>query len=137
MRIHGMRSWAWGALVLVGLLWTSGCSDHEKAVRERAKQLMTMVVHNDMEGCVTMTDPVFVRAQGKDAVKLRFGWLSLLVSFGKLTDEDLRIDSIKVGDDKKSATVYISIHDKNKNQWNAGKDPIRWVLEDGVWYVAM
>jgi len=39
-------------------LWASR---HRKAVNERATELMRCLCRDDMEGCVRLADPVFVR----------------------------------------------------------------------------
>jgi len=113
----------------------AGCAkpDHEKAIRQRAQELIGFMCADDVEGCVRLTDPLFVRAQGTEGVKLRFKLLNAIVKLGKLGPDKVRIDQVAVAQDAKSAQVTISVlADK---QWKS-LQPTRWVLSDGKWYLA-
>ena len=124
------------ALLLVGMVLIAGCGrvDHEAAVKQRTQELIGYLCADDLDGCLKLSDPIFVRAQGKDGVRVRFKILNALVKLGKLTPDKVRIDSIKIADDRKGAEVMTSIL-SNNNEWKP-LQPLRWVFSDGQWYLA-
>ncbi len=88
---------------------------------------------DDVDSCVTLADPLYVRAQGMDKVKFQLKILAGLIKLGKLTEADVRIDEVVVANDRKSAEVRFSL--RSKGEWKSQK-PSRWVLSDGQWYLA-
>jgi hypothetical protein len=86
-----------------------------------------------MESCVTLADPVYVRAQGSDKVKFKLKILSALFKLGNLTEADVRIDEVVVADDLESARVHFSL--RSKGEWKS-QSPSRWILSDDEWYIA-
>jgi hypothetical protein len=91
------------------------------------------VCQDDVESCVKLADPVYVRAQGADKVKFQLKLLAGLFKLGKLTEADVRIDQVVIAQDKKSAEVQFSL--QSKGAWKSQK-PTKWVLSDGQWYLA-
>jgi len=121
--------------LLVPLVTLVGCGpNHEAKIRERVTQLAVYSCSNDLDGCVQITDPVFVRSQGVAAVKARYKLLNAFVRLGQLTPDKIRIDSIEVAENGKSAQVGISF--MVDDEWRK-RDPARWVYHEGQWYVAL
>jgi hypothetical protein len=123
-------------LLVAGTASIAGCRkvDREAAVRQRTQELIGYMAGDDLDGCIRLTDPVFVRAQGTEGVRVRFKILNALVKLGKLTPDKIRVDSIKVADDHKSAEVAMSFL-SNSNDWKP-LQPMKWIFTDGQWYVA-
>lgn len=122
-------------VLMLPVVFFAGCgANHEAKIRERVTQLIVFSCANDLEGCVSLTDPIFVRSQGSNAVKARFKILNAIVRLGKLTPEKVRIDKIEVADGSKTAQVTTSFF--VNDQWKQNS-PSRWVQADGQWYVAL
>ena len=120
-------------LLLTALV--AGCSrpDHEGAIRPKFNQAVAHLCSGDVDACLPLVDPLFVRAQGTDAVKIRLGIIATLFKLGQLSEADARIDEIRIGADKKTAEVLFSLRDTGKGVWNA-QQPAKWVLHEGQWY---
>jgi hypothetical protein len=114
----------------------AGCAkpNHEKAIRERAQTLIGALCRGDNNACLQFADPLFVRAQGENNVKGRFGILAFFIKVGKLSEADIRIDEVGVSPDGKNAVVRISY--LSQGQWKVA-DPINWVFSEGKWYVKL
>ncbi len=123
----------WLLLLIALLLPGCGGPNHEPVVRSRFQEFARSVCQDDVESCVKLADPVYMRAQGADKVKLQLKLLTGLFKLGKVTEADVRIDQIVIAQDQKSAEVQFSL--QSKGQWKAQK-PSRWVLSDGQWYLA-
>ena len=121
---------------MAGVAATAGCAkvDQEPKVRQRTLELIGYMAADDVNGCIRLTDPVFVRAQGTEGVRVRFKILNAIVKLGKLTPDKVRIDAIKIADDRKSAEVTMSFL-SNTNEWKAIQ-PMKWIFSDGQWYLA-
>jgi len=105
---------------------------HKKAITERVTALVDHLRHDEMEGCVALTDPVFLRQHGESGAKFHFQIMSGFMWLGKLKQEDIRIDEITLGSDSKSAQVKVSV--RTSGRWKS-LDPYRWVRVDGKWYI--
>jgi hypothetical protein len=105
---------------------------HKRAITERVTVLVEHLRNENMEGCVTFTDPALLRQQGEMAVKGRFKLMSLGLWLGRVKPEDVRIDDITLGTDSKSAQVKVSV--RTGGQWKVN-DTYRWVRFDGKWYI--
>ena len=123
--------------LLLGITLSTGCSgpNHEAAIRQRFQQAAGHLCRKEVEACVPLVDPLFVRGQGSDAVKFRLGIIAALFNIGGLTESDVRIDKVHVAEDKKSATVDFSLRDKQTDVWKS-QQSTKWVLSDGQWYLA-
>ncbi len=110
-------------------LWAS---HHWKVIGERAASLVRHLRHDELDACVDLTDPNYVRQHGANAVKIRFGVIAGLMKLGRISDDDVRIDDITFGPDYKTAQVHWSV--RAGRDWKA-EDPSRWVRVDGKWYV--
>jgi hypothetical protein len=122
-------------LVASGLILpATGCvrPDYEGQVRGRAETLVGHILRGEMDACVAMTDPVFVRAQGHSGVKFRFGLIRGVAKVGQLTEEDVRIGEVVVSEDARTAQVRVSI--RQGEEWKP-LDPMRWVRVEDTWYV--
>ena len=111
-------------------LWAS---HHRKVVRERSTELIRCLCRDDMDGCIRLADPVFVRQQGVDKVKLLFKLMNVIATLGKIQETDVRVDDVTLGPENKTAEVPISI--QIRGEWKVQK-PLKWVRSDGQWYVA-
>jgi hypothetical protein len=121
-------------LITVLLVVLAGCMkpDHEAAIRPRAQQLIGYMCADDLDACVGLTDPLYVRGQGSDKVKIRFKLMNVLIQLGKLSTDDVRIDQITVGEDGKTAFVTTSI--RVKGEWKT-QNPSKWIRHEGQWYI--
>lgn len=105
---------------------------HKNALRARTTTLIGCLCRDDMDGCVGLTDPAFVRQNGNDKTKIRFKILSVVFTLAKIQPGDVRIDDVTLGPDSKTADVTTSI--RIKDEWKVQK-PTKWVRSDGQWYV--
>ena len=128
-----MRESAFAAVGLCLVVFFSGCAYHEADIRQRAQQLINCLCAEDMDGCVSLTDPLYVRAQGSQKVKFAFGIFALVIRVGKLGPEDVRIDQVVVNDDKKTAQVHMSA--RNGEEWKP-LTPSKWVRTENQWYIS-
>jgi copper chaperone CopZ len=115
---------------------SNGCTqpDVKPTIQARFQEFAGVVCRDDVESCVKIVDPVFVRAQGSDKVKGQLKLLTGLFKLGKVTEADVRVDQVIVAEDRKSAEVQFSL--QSKGVWESQK-PTRWVLSDGQWYLQM
>jgi hypothetical protein len=114
---------------LVPSLWAS---HHRTVIRERAGSLIRHLRHNELDACVDLTDPSYVRQHGANVLKLRFGLLAGLMKVSRIGDDDVRIDEITFGPDYKTAQAHWSL--RSGGEWKA-QEPSRWVRVDGKWYL--
>lgn len=128
-----MRKAAFAAVGMCLIVFFSGCANHEADIRQRAQQLINCLCADDMDGCVSLTDPLYVRAQGSQKVKFAFKIFNLVIRVGKLGPEDVRIDQVVVGDDKKTAEVQMSA--RKGEEWQP-LPPSKWVRVDKQWYIS-
>jgi len=121
------------ALVILTLC-LSGCGTaaQERAVRERAQKLIGHLCRGETDACMEYADPLFVRAQGAGKAKIGFAIMGGLLKLGKQTEQTVQIDEIIIGQDRKAATVRISLLADGQRK---PIDPSRWVLADGQWYI--
>lgn len=104
---------------------------HKETVRLRATELIGHLSQNQLDPCVAMTDPAFVRQHGVNAVKLRFGLLHILSKAGKLTPDDVQLGEIRLSPDNQRAEIEMQL--RVGGQWKPQK-PGRWVRVDDAWY---
>jgi len=125
----------WVIVVMMAFL-SSGCTqpDVKPTIQARFQEFAGVVCRDDVESCVKIVDPVFVRAQGSEKVKGQLKLLTGLFKLGKVTEADVRVDQVIVAEDRKSAEVQFSL--QSKGVWKSQK-PTRWVLSDGQWYLQM
>jgi len=128
-----MKKAAYAAIGLCLLVFFSGCANHEADIRQRAQQLIDCLCADDMDGCVSLTDPLYVRGQGSDKVKIRFKIMFALTRLGQLNTEDIRVDQVVVSEDKKTAEVSLSA--RKGEEWNS-LPPSNWVRVDNQWYIS-
>ncbi len=128
-----MRRAAFAAVGMCLLAFFSGCANHEEDIRQRAQQLINCLCADDMEGCISLTDPLYVRAQGSQKVKFAFKVFSIIVHLGKLGPEDVRVDQVVVGENKKTAEVQMSA--RKGEEWQP-LPPSKWVRVDKQWYIS-
>jgi hypothetical protein len=128
-----MRPLALGLFASCLLLPAAGCArpDYEGAVLRRAETLVGHLFREEWDACVDMTDPVFVRAQGRDRVKFRFQLILGISKLGQLTQEDVRIDQVVVSEDAQTARAGLSV--RQGEEWKP-LDPLRWVRVEDTWY---
>lgn len=109
-----------------------GTAHHEQAIRQRCQELIGHLCRGDLDACVPYADPIYVRAQGAGKVKFAFGVMSTLLKIGQQNEQTVLIDEVRVGEDRKTATVRLSLQlgDQRKPL-----DPSRWVLSEGQWYI--
>ena len=120
-------------ILLPALVACVGCSpNHEANVRERARQLIALLLQENYEACAELTDPAFIRQHGINGAKLRFGIIGAFAKLGNITEEKVRIDTIAVGSEADTATVNLSL--QNGDEWKP-IDPQRWVRVEGEWYI--
>jgi hypothetical protein len=110
-------------------LWSSY---HKKAITERVTTLVDHLRNNNMQGCIDLTDPAFLRQHGDGGATVHFEILSGLIWLGKLKQEDIRVDEVTLGSDSRSAQVKVSV--RTAGQWKV-QTPYRWVRVDGKWYI--
>jgi len=117
------------------ILLTVGCAgpDHAAAIRQRFQTVAAHLCKGEVDACVPLVDPLYVRAQGSDAVKFRLGIVATVFKLAKLSPDDVRLDEVKLGADKKTANVIYSLREPGKDVWKQ-QDPMKWVLSDDVWY---
>jgi len=115
---------------------TTGCGgpDHKAALQDKFQQLVGHLCQDNLEACTSMVDPVYVRAQGTNGVKVQLKVLIGLMKLGKITPNDVRIDEIVVAEDAKTAEVRFSL--QSNGAWQASR-PSRWVYSEGQWYLTM
>ncbi|MBC8873230.1 MAG: hypothetical protein H8E44_27665 [Planctomycetes bacterium] len=128
-----MRKAAFAAIGLCLLVFFSGCANHEADIRQRAQQLIGYLCADDMDGCVSLTDPLYVRAQGSQKVKFAFKIFNLVIRIGKLGPEDVRIDQVVLGEGNKTAEVHMSA--RKGEDWQP-LEPSNWVRVDNQWYIS-
>jgi hypothetical protein len=105
---------------------------HKKAITERTTTLVDDLNRDNMEGCLALTDPAFLRQHGENRAKIHFGIMRTLMKVGNLKPEDVRVDDVVLSGDAKSAEVKMSV--RAAGQWKA-IEPYRWVRVDGKWYL--
>jgi hypothetical protein len=122
-------------VMLAGAALIAGCGrvDHEALIRQRAQELIGYMCADDLDGCLKLSDPIFVRAQGREAVRTRFKVLNAFIKLGKVTPDKVRVDSVKVAEDGKTADMGASIM-SNNDQWKP-LQTMQWVFTDGQWYL--
>lgn len=120
-------------IVAVLLLAATGCGgpDHKAAIRVKFEQLTGHVCRDEVDACVPLVDPVYVRGQGEAKVKGQLKILAGVFKLGKITPADVRIEDIVVAKDARSAEVLFSL--QSRGEWKSQK-PSKWVLADGQWY---
>ena len=120
--------------VLIVSLLLAGCGKarQEKALRERAQQLIGLLCRGETDACLEYADPIYLRAQGSGGAKLAFGIMGALLKLGKHTEQTVRIDGVDLGDNGTTATVRLSLLDQG--QWKP-MNPSKWVYSDGKWYM--
>lgn len=119
-------------ILFVGPL-ISGCGpgDPTPTIRARFQQMAGYLCTDNVDACVTLADPIYVRAQGTEKVKFQLKLLAGLIKLGKLTEQDIRVDQINVAEDGKTAQVQFSL--QSNGEWKS-QNPSNWVLSDGQWY---
>ena len=122
-------------LVLLLVALATGCSrpDHQGTIRQKFNEGIGYLCRGQVDACQPLVDPLFVRAQGTDAVKIRLGIIVTLFKLGQISEADVRVDGIRMGADQKTAEVLFSVLDKAKGVWNS-QNPVKWVLHEGQWY---
>jgi len=118
--------WAFDA---TPFLWTGY---HKKLIAERTKTLVDDLCRKDINGCIALTDPAYVRNRGEDLTRLQFDGMSRVLRLINAGPDDVRIDEITLDPDSKSAQVKVSIRIAGK--WEPHKT-YRWVRVDGNWYI--
>jgi len=115
--------------------WVPGlwANHHKKILRERSMELLRCLCRDDMDGCIRLTDPAFVRQNGAEQVKIRFKLMSVVVTLGRIQESDVRVEQVILGPGNKTAEVPTSI--RIKDEWKVQK-PSKWVRSDGQWYVS-
>ena len=130
-RIFAVNLW----LGLLLLLAPTGCQkpDPTPIIRDRAQQLLVCLFKEQYDDCLKFCDPIYVRAQGSEKIKGQLKFLSVIFKIAKITDKDIRIETVNVFQDGKTAEVIPSL--QVKNEWKPQK-PMKWRFEDGQWYLA-
>lgn len=104
---------------------------HKKAVRGRAAELVGYLYENELDKCVELTDPAFVRQHGVTNVKLRFGVVYLLAKAGKYTMDDVQLGEVRLSPDNQRAEIDMQL--RINGEWQYQK-PGKWVRVDDQWY---
>jgi hypothetical protein len=105
---------------------------HKKVITDRTATLVDHLRHDNMAGCLALTDPGYIRQRGgEDRAKGHFAILGLMRTLN-LQQDDVRVDEIALASDSKSAQVKVSIRKRGKWEPN---DTYRWVRVDGNWYI--
>ena len=113
---------------LVPSLWAG---KHKAAVRQRATEMVGYLTENNLDGCVALTDPAFVRQHGVNGVKIRFGLLHLAAKAGKLDAAAVQLGEVRLTPDNQRAEIDMSL--RMQGEWKA-QNPGRWVRVDDRWY---
>ena len=124
-------------LIACAALLLAGCSSkekHEKALRERAVELHKHVVKGEWDACLKMSDPDVVAKKGTETVIGLFKILNGLLKFGKVGEEDYRVDEVVLAPDFKTAEVKGS--NRINNAWKPAQNA-KWVLVGGKWCITL
>ena len=124
-------------LIACAALLLAGCSSkekHEKALRERAVELHKHVVKGEWDACLKMSDPDVVAKKGTETVIGLFKIVNGLQKFGKVGEEDYRVDEVVLAPDFKTAEIKPS--NRINNAWQPAQ-PAKWILTGGQWYLTL
>jgi hypothetical protein len=120
--------------LLFVLLAGAGCSpNHEANVRTRAQQLIVRLLQDDYAACAELTDPAFIQQYGLKGAEVHFRVIGAVVKIGNITQDKVRIDTVTIDSEAKSATVNISI--QTGDEWKPINSQ-RWVHVEDQWYIA-
>jgi len=126
-----------GAVVVLRPQWAESMAPglwagrHKRVVRERATEFVDYLGKNELDKCVEMTDPEYVRQNGVVAVKLGFGVFHLLAKAATLSQDDVQLSEVRLSDDNQTAEIDISL--RIGGQWQYQK-PWHWVRVEDQWY---
>ena len=134
--MNNTRIWSF---VLAGMtaLLLAGCSpkeQHEKTLRLRAVELHKHVVKGEWDACLKMSDPDIVAKKGTETIIGLFKIVNGLQKFGKVGEEDYRVDEVVLAPDFKTAEVKGS--NRINNAWKPAQNA-KWILTGGQWYLTL
>ncbi len=104
---------------------------HERSVHDRAEEFLQCLVDDDLERCVELTDPDFVREQGEFATKTQLGFLMLLADAVEFTTDRVQLGDVELSEDHQTATIDVSAQRKGVS---TPATAWKWVRVDGEWY---
>ncbi len=135
--MNNTRIWNF-VLVGVATLLLAGCSptkeQHEKALGLRAVELHKHVVKEEWDACLKMSDPDVIAKKGTEIITGLFKIMNGLQKFGKIGEEDYRVDEVVLAPDFKTAAVKGS--NRINNAWQPAQDA-KWVLVGGKWCITL
>jgi hypothetical protein len=91
------------------------------------------LLQDDYAACAELTDPAFIQQYGLKGAEIHFRVIGAVVKIGNITQDKVRIDTVTIDSEAKSATVNISI--QTGDEWKPINSQ-RWVRVEDQWYIA-
>jgi hypothetical protein len=116
------------AAKLLGALWAE---KHKEIVRMGATRLIDNLCTNDLDACVALLDPDFVRQHGVNGVKVGFALFYVAIKVGRLDADDVTFGEVRLSPDARRAEIETTI--RLAGDWQK-QHPGTWGRRDGRWY---
>ncbi len=101
-------------------------------IKKRYESMVEALTRDDKEKAAQFINPEQLKRRGTDGVKMHLGWLVPFLRGARALNMDIEAGKVELAEDQQSASVTPRV--RVANEWQE-KDPSRWVLIEGEWYM--